>query len=159
MLFHNLHVSASVHTKDIHKVQGKLIKCIVSIGSSYQTTPLLDALVLGKASTIIQYNSVKLLRCIMSSDSASRNFNLHLLSNGKMCKGTLLHRVFDICKSRGFNFLKVILDNEYFQVLKSDMLCKMKGGTNGLIDSLRMVLEDIKCGENQDLLKALLRAY
>ena len=70
--------------KDLDKLQGKLVKCIVGLSSRYRTTPLLQALKLQKISNVVELNTLQLFNTIFQSHSAARSF--YLLMYNKKCK-------------------------------------------------------------------------
>ena len=59
---------------ELDKLQAKFIKCLVGIGSSYKTTPLLKALKIHNISDVINLNSLVLFKNIMKHPSAASGF-------------------------------------------------------------------------------------
>ena len=86
--------------QDLDKLQARLIKCIIGIGPSHKTTPLLQALKIQNISDAIDYNNIVLLRNIICASSAARNLNCHMLQYNRNCKGTLVNRVSLICQTK-----------------------------------------------------------
>ena len=78
---------------DINKLQAKLLKYMIGIGSSFRTTVLLDALKTQKASDIIDCNNLVLFNNILGTCSAARSFNRFMITKRKYCPETLLDRV------------------------------------------------------------------
>ena len=84
---------------DINKLQAKLLKYMIGIGSSYKTTVLLDSLQTQRVSDIIDCNNLVLFNYILGTCSAARSFNLFMITKRKYCPGTLLDRVNKIYQS------------------------------------------------------------
>ena len=72
--------------------------------------------------------------------------------------GTLLDRVLNLCRSGGFNFVNLLLNEDCLTTVKNTMFLSVKDGDDGLVDSLRMVLKN-KSDDNLKYLRLLLRAY
>ena len=154
--------------QDLDKLQARLIKCITGIGPSHKTTPLLQALKIQKISDAIDYNNIVLLRNIISTSSAARHLNCHMLQYNRNCKGTLFNRVSLICQTENIDQYRVMFDDCYFtcRFTKSIFFKSVDDGQNGTIDSIRMLLKDMDVrsstgsnAENIQLLRLLLRAF
>ena len=84
--------------KDLHKLQGKFIKCIVGLGPMYRTTPLLKALNLQNISHVIDMNNLCLLKNLMTCNSGASKFDCLMLGNNNNSSKILTTRVRNICE-------------------------------------------------------------
>ena len=103
----------------------------------------------------------------MCTSSAASNLNCHMLHYNRNCKGTLVNRVSLICQTKNIDQYRVMFDVSYFRFIKSKFFKSVDDGQNGIIDSIRMLLKDMKVvrsstgsnAENIQLLLLLLRGF
>ena len=125
--------------KELDKLQAKFIKCLVGIGSSYKTTPLLKALKIHNISNVINLNSLVLFKNIMKHPSAARRFNMTMINKKKICSGMLVDRVIKLCNDNKLNLLNFIFQGNIVKA-KCQLLPVVHDEQNGTVDTLRMSL-------------------
>lgn len=142
------------NVRDLDKLQGKLVKCLIGIGWTYRSTPLLKALSIKKMNNIVFMQNINLLRNILKNSSAARNLNLYFINNNKNMPGTLYSRVKNISDDFHINFHNTIFTdsnlNKYFHIIP-------KSGEDGLVDSLRGLL--LPTVRDREMIKLLLRSF
>ena len=157
------YASDSVHLSqkqrsDLIKMQGNLLKCLVGLGPRYRTTPLLNAVYMSKVSSIIDMGNISLLNQIMRISSAARTFNNIMLQKDSACPKILINRVKQICSDNNLNFVDVVTSPEHIRHMKSKILPYVKDGQDGMIDSIRLLL-NCKTPSDISLLRLLLKPY
>ena len=157
------YASDSVHLSqkqrsDLIKMQGNLLKCLVGLGPRYRTTPLLNAVYMSKVSSIIDMGNISLLNQIMRISSAARTFNNIMLQKDSACPKILINRVKQICSDNNLNFVEVVTSPEHIRHMKSKILPYVKDGQDGMIDSIRLLL-NCKTPSDISLLRLLLKPY
>ena len=94
----------------------------------------------------------------MGSHSAGRTFILVMLRKNCVCPHLLINRVRQTCIRKNINFIKVICSDTYCKQTKTNLLCQTKTGVNGIVDSLRILLNNKK-QKNIDLIPLLLKSF
>ena len=145
--------------KELDKLQAKFIKCLVRIGSSYKTTPLLKALKIHNISDVINLNSLVLFKNIMKHPSAARRFNMTMINKKKICLGMLVK----LCNDNNLNLLNLIFQGNIVKA-KCQLLPIVHDEQNGTVDTLRMLLRDSdnvywSYEQRMSLVKLLLKAF
>ena len=131
--------------KELDKIQGKHIKCILGLKYNTRTTPLLEAINLSLVSKTVESMSLDLLRKCMVSDSQTHKFYFHMLRTSrkgqkKLIKNTLFHRTLLTCKNNNINLSNYVLDKHYAGRRKYLFNTKITSGQDGLIDTIRNCL-------------------
>ena len=132
---HSLSLSKG-YKEELHKIQARLLKCIIGIGPRHKTSPLLKALNMLNISEHIDINCLLLLNKIMGSHSAAHTFILIMLCKNCVCPHLLINRVHQTCIKKNYDFIKVICSDTYCKQTKTNLLCQTKTGVNGTVDSL-----------------------
>ena len=130
--------------RDLEKIQGRLVKSMVSVHKYCRTTPILSAMNICSIESSVEMFNLELMRNIFNSQSRARSFYIHSL-NSSHCNQSLsshpglLSRVKTICDKYDIRFLKYIFDVNYSgQVrrrMKVSSICH-----DGLSDSVRVLL-------------------
>ena len=145
--------------RSLESMQGKLVKAFLGLRKSSRTSPLLSALKIPSIRCSVGYSSLSLLRsCLLHRSNASL-FHLQAL----MCKGsqygsTLASRATAFAKERGINIIKYVLDCTYFRRVNTlkhlgDYQC------NGIVDSIKMYLDEFNFDGARDMVQMLVNSY
>jgi hypothetical protein len=140
----------------LDKVQSKMIKCILGIGYTTHTTPILQATDIPSVSDVMKSAAMGLLRsCVYSNSLAGQFYSFLLHEQKSKTAGTLLGRVqsyvqnnIDVCHI-------LTCDNWKSRFCLKDTI---PDGVNGVIDSIRAILLNYN-HNGKTLLNGLLKAY
>ena len=102
--------------------------------------------------------NISLLNQIMRISSAARTFNNIMLQKDSACPKILINRVKQICSDNNLNFVDVVTSPEHIRHMKSKILPYVKDGQDGMIDSIRLLL-NCKTPSDISLLRLLLKPY
>ena len=89
--------------------------------------------------------NISLLNQIMRISSSARTFNNIMLQKDSVCPKILINRVKQICSDSNSNFVDVVTSSEHIRHTKSKILPYVKEGQDGMIDSIRLLLNCKKC--------------
>ena len=109
----------SVHVNDGIAAcrRAKLLKTSIGVHKFCKNSSILQALNISKIKSIIDRNSLELIRSMLSSSSRARPFYIHLIkqhASGEIIgHKDLISRVKVTCEKYGISFLKYIFDDSY----------------------------------------------
>ena len=95
----------------LETLQAKLVKASLGLHKFLRTTPLIQAMNIKKVETLIDCQSLKLLKGIMFNDSKSKDFYLHLIRTN-FAGNTLLMRVKNVCDKTDLKSICTVLFND-----------------------------------------------
>ena len=111
-------------------------------------------------STVINASSLRLLKSFVFSNSQTRLFYTYLIgqhdidSNGKTFYGRTLTYARENC----INLMNYIFNDKYNCVIELQLKCTIAEGQCGLVDSIRLVINDYSY-INRNILNLLFRAF
>ena len=134
-------------------LQAKLVKASLGLHKFLRTTPLIQAMNIKKVETLIDCQSLKLLKGIMFNDSKSKDFYLHLIRTN-FAGNTLLMRVKNVCDKTDLKSICTVLFND---VNTQNCIKKLKSApaNDGVVDSCRTLLHNYD-NANKEILRLLL---
>ncbi len=142
---------------NMDKLQAKLVKSSLGLSKYMRTTPLLGAMGIAKVSTMIETQSINLLKSIMSNNSGARNFYLHMLEyQSQRQYNSFITKIHGICNSNNISMVKFMCDDTYASNVKTNM--KMVPINDGLTDSVKMFLKNYS-KKDKEMLKLLLSPF
>ena len=146
----------------LDKVQSKLIKQCLGLKICRRTSPLLKAINILPASLSVQLDSLDLLKNCILNNSVARNFYCYLLNERRYkVSKTLVDRSNIFCQSNNVNLIKYIFSHDY--MLKVKKITKEpyynKPGTDGIIDTIRALLNDNYDITSNQLMNLLLKTF
>ena len=111
------------------------------------------------STVILDLLSLDLLRQCLLSDSNTSEFYCYLLSQSQsQLSHTLVGRINNFIKDKDIDVLKYVLNNEYRRVIKLRLTKRIPDGTNGMIDSIRYLLNNYT-DNNRAILNVLLKVF
>ena len=113
---------------------------------------------MSKVSSIIDVGNVILLNQIMRISSGARTFNNIMLRKGSACPKILINRVKQICSDNNLDFVDVVTSSEQIRHRQSKILPYVIDGQDGMIDSIRVLL-NCKTPTDISFLQLLLKPY
>ena len=131
--------------RDLEKIQGRLVKSMVSVHKYCKTTPILSAMNICSIESSVEMFNLELMRNIFNSQSRARSFYIHSL-NSSHCNQSLsshpglLSRVKTICDKYDIRFLKYTFDVNYSGQVRRRMKVSTGICHDGLSDSVRVLL-------------------
>ena len=144
-----------MHLNILDRTQSTLIKAALCIRKRSHNTPLLEAIHVQRVKSLTQKRTLGLIKQIFTNPSGATRFYTTLLNND--CKtNSLLSRAISTCKSLDVPILKVLFTNDFY-----DSHTFTPPGHYGLVDSLRVVLQDdsFYLAHNHGLLQLLLLPF
>ena len=145
--------------RSLMSMQGKLIKAFLGLRKSSHTTPLLSALKIPPIRLSTGYSSLSLLRSSLLHRSNATPFHIHaLMSKGNQYRSTLASRAMTFAEERVINLIKYVFDCTYFRRVNSSKHLNVFQ-TYGIIDSVKMCLDDYHFDGARDLVQMLLNSF
>ena len=94
----------------------------------------------------------------MRISSAARTFNNIMLQKGSACQKILINWVKQKSSDNNLNFVNAVTSPEQIRHMKSKILPYVKDGQDGMIESIRLLL-NYKTPSDISLLQFLLKPY
>ena len=149
----------------LNQLQGKLIKKCLGLGQWCRTCPLLKTMDITPMSLRVGIGNLDSLRRCLLNDSISQKFYTDLLfylenDQQHSCSKTLVSRALFYAKEYNIDLKRYIFSDKYQAVTKHKLLEEyyMKNGQNGLVDSLRNLLNH-HCPNNRYFVELLLKTF
>ena len=145
---------------DMDKLQAKLVKATLGLSKFSRTTPLLKALNISKVINLKDVYSLDLFKSIMFSRSRAAVFYSHIM-NTKQFKGkfnNIVTRSLHVCNENSISIVKYLFNDQYYSCERKALKTVYKPGSDGLVDSIRMLLRDFSVND-RNLLKLLLSPF
>ena len=144
----------------LDKIQAKYIKTFLGLSHFCHTKPLLKAIGIKPISESISVSSLELFRAHVRSSSASFDFYSDLLKFNKIrtINKSVLARAHKYCISKNINLFHYMSNNKYRQTMKKHVTAPMSNSTDGVVDSIRLLLNNYS-PFNCFLLNLLLKTF
>ena len=139
--------------RKMESLQARLIKATLGLSKYMRSTPLLHAMKITKCATLVDIQSVKLLKSIMCNDSRSKNLYIHFICSNVNSCSTLLSRFNEIVSINGISTIRALLNDNDVNCLVREM--KAHPVNDGVIDSCRTLLQQYS-QEDKEMLKLIL---
>jgi len=144
---------------ELEKTQGKLVKAILGLNRYSHNTPILQALKADNIAVTVGINSLNLLRsCLMFPSNASLFYARLLHCNDKSVDKTLISRAKRFALEHDIDVLRYVLDTKYKSSVVHD-LRRSSVGQDGLVDSVRMLLDNYYVDNARDMLQLLVASF
>jgi hypothetical protein len=155
----SVHINKSNLAK-LDRLQARFIKCALGLNPRRcRTTALLQATKTLPISQTIDIQCLELLRSCLFGSSSAQQFYTHILSeNDCHMQRTLLERVSSFCNQTNIDLMKYVFNDTYRNSKKCILQEHLPGGQNGLIDSIRYILNNYSYN-NKKLLSIMLNAF
>ena len=123
------------------------------------TTPLLQGVGIPTISQSVNVQSLDLLCQCLLSDSNTSEFYCYLLSQSQsQLSHTLVGCINNFIKDKDIDVLKYVFNNEYRKAIKLRLTKRIPDGTNGMLDSIRYLLNNYT-DNNRAILNVLLKVF
>jgi hypothetical protein len=144
---------------EMDKLQAKLIKYALGFNKYYRSTPLTNAMNINKVSHLRDLYSLDLLKSMFySTSSASIFYSTMINIQTDFIKDSLANRVRLMCSNNNVSFILYLLDDKYHKDNGADLKSVYTYGTDGLTDSVSMLLKNFSTYD-KELLKLLLMSF
>ena len=105
-------------------------------------------------------NSLNLLRtCLLYSSNATWFYSKLLYCDYKHAEKTLVGRVRDFAREHDVDILRYIVDKGYKNVTSQDLKRGVVTGSDGTIDSIRMLLDNYFVDGARDIVQLLVSSF
>ena len=142
--------------KTMESTHGNIIKSSLGLSKYSRTSPLITSLNVQRVESVINNQTINLLRrCLMGGSLASQLY-WTLYKQGELDDKTLLGRASHLIHKNELTFTKTIFNDIFHIITKSVLFEHVPHGRNGLIDSLRVIFNDYDT-DNMNYARMLLR--
>ena len=135
--------------------RGKIVSIYAGLKYS-RTSPLIASLDIQRVESVINNQTINLLRRCLMGDSLASQFYWTLYKQGELDDKTLIGRASHLIQKNELTFTKTIFNDIFHVNTKSVLFEHVPHGSNGLIDSLRVIFNDYDT-DNMNYARLLLR--
>ena len=146
------------YIKTMESAHGNIIKSSLGLSKYSRTSPLIASLNVQRVESVINNQTINLLRRYLMGDSLASQLYWTLYKQGELDDKTLLGRASHLIHKNELTFTKTIFNDIFHINTKSVGLLfeHVPHGRNGLIDSLRVIFNDYDT-DNMNYARMLLR--
>ena len=152
---HALHLTRT-DIKTMESTHGNIIKSSLGLSKYSRTSPLIASLDIQRVESVINNQTINLLRRCLMGDSLASQLYWTLYKQGELDYKTLIGRASHLMQNNGLTFMKTIFNDILHVNTKSVLFEHIPHGRNGLIDSLRVIFNDYDT-DNMNYARMLLR--
>ena len=138
---HALHLTRT-YIKTMESAHGNIIKSSLGLSKYSRTSPLIASLNVQRVESVINNQTINLLRRCLMGDSLASQLYWTLYKQGELDDKTLLGRASHLIHNNELTFTKTIFNDIFHINTKSVLFEHVPHGRNGLIDSLRVIFND-----------------
>ena len=110
-----------MHLQVLNKLQSKLVKQCLGLRKWSRTSPLLKSMNMESISTIVQRNSLELLKSCLFNTSLCKDFYFEILNSPELKKHssrTLLGRVTEYLNDNDIDIISYMFNKDYWNNVK-----------------------------------------
>ena len=152
---HAVHLTRT-DIKTMESTHGNIIKSSLGLSKYSRTSPLIASLDIQRVESVINNQTINLLRRCLMGDSLAAQFYWTLYKQGELDDKTLIGRASHLMQKNELTFTKTIFNDIFHVNTKSVLFEHVPHGSNGLIDSLRVIFNDYDT-DNMNYARMLLR--
>ena len=152
---HAVHLTRT-DIKTMESTHGNIIKSSLGLSKYSMTSPLIASLDIQRVESVINNQTINLLRRCLMGDSLASQFYWTLYKQGELDDKTLIGRASHLIQKNELTFTKTIFNDIFHVNTKSVLFEHVPHGSNGLIDSLRVIFNDYDT-DNMNYARMLLR--
>ena len=141
----------------LDKMQNKFVRQCVGLHKYCHVSPLLKATGILPMSESIVVQTLDLLKMCMLNESVARDLYSEIIFN-KFNKNTLINRASQLAVKNDVDLIRYIFNNNYYCRIKHTMKGHVRPGTNGLVDTIRYLL-NTSDSQNNKMLNLLLKSF
>jgi len=131
---------SNTNIKKLEQCQSKLIKSALGLSRYCQSTKLLQALHIDKVKSIIEKQTLTLMRNVLRTDSLAQQFYLSLLTKCDInVQGSLITRSQEICMLNNCSLFHVLTSEKSYYKAKAEL---HKSQPCGIVDSIGSLLSN-----------------
>ena len=140
----------------MESTHGNIIKSSLGLSKYSRTSPLIASLDIQRVESVINNQTINLLRRCLMGDSLASQLYWTLYKQGELDYKTLIGRASHLMQNNELTFMKTIFNDIFHVNTKSVLFEYIPHGRNGLIDSLRVIFNDYDT-DNMNYARMLLR--